>query len=427
MTSPVPWCNVVAIVSPPREPAISAPSSSAHAVAPSLDSLEREQRLHALDILRGLAILGMIVVHWHQMIGVEATGWRDLMAWGVWVLVEQKSWGIFAFLFGAGFAVFLRRLEARGDPVVPIYLRRLAALAFFGVVAEVVFGFNVLFEYAYWGLVLLAVRRWPSGALLALAFVAACAGPLATLWTGTPPWAIDPSLVKAEAAAVQGSDYWPLLAVRWVLFLDQIPDTWPELLPNVNLMLFVLGLLAVRHHVIDEPRRHLRVIVGMMGFGALAWAGWWLVLRHLGSEPRSAALASGLGLIREQWLCFTYIGAVVLLLAYRPWWTERLALFGEAGRVALTNYLLQVAVVDLLASGYGLGLRLTPPAYLVGGVLLFTVQALASRVWLRRYRMGPLEWIWRVVTYWRPQPLRRSALDRAAPRLGRIRRPPAMR
>ena len=125
------------------------------------------------------------------------------------------------------------------------------------------------------------------------------------------------------------------------------------------------------------------------------------------STSHQAAQASGFGLIQEQWLCFTYTGAVVLLLAYRPWWTERLALFGAAGRVALTNYLLQVAVVDVLASGYGLGLRLTPAAYLLGAVLLFTAQALASRAWLERYLMGPVEWVWRVVTYWRPQPLRR--------------------
>jgi uncharacterized protein len=386
---------------------MSAPASSAATVALHPAAPARESRLDALDVLRGLAILGMIVVHWHQRIGLEATGWEDGIAWAVWVLVEQKSWGIFAFLFGVGFAVLLRRLEARGDPVVPIYLRRLAALALFGVVAEVAFGFNILFEYAFWGLVLLAVRRWSSRALLVLAAVAACAGPIFAWWTGVAPLAMDAALVKAEAAAEQGSNYVALLSARWALFRDRLPDTWRELLPNVNLMLFVLGMLALRHGVIDEPKRHVRLIVGWMSFGALAWATWWLALRHLDSGVRAAALASGLGLIREQWLCFTYIGAVVLLLASRPQWTARLSLFGQAGRVALTNYLLQVAIVDLLASGYGLELRLRPPAYVLGAVLLFLVQALASRAWLRRYRMGPLEWIWRVVTYWRLQPIRR--------------------
>ena len=377
---------------------------------PAASAVEaRQERIDALDILRGLAILGMIVVHWHQLIGVEAGGWQDLIAWAVWVLLEQKSWAVFAFLFGVGFAVLLRRLESRGDPVVAIYLRRLAALALFGVLAEVAFGFNILFEYACWGLVLLAVRRWPSGPLLGLAVLAACARPLVAWWSDARPWLPDPSLADAEAAAVRGSDYAAILAARWELFAARVPDSWAELLPDSNLALFLLGFLALRHGIIDQPRRHVRLVVAWMSYGALAWAAWWLVMRPLAGGPRAAALAGGLGLIQDQWLGFTWIGAVLLLLAYRPQWLARLALFGEAGRVALTNYLLQVAVVDVLASGYGLGLRLGPAAYVPCAVVHFLLQAWASRAWLRRYRMGPLEWLWRVATYWRLQPLRRPA------------------
>lgn len=405
LTIPAPGRNVRSI---PSQDAMSAPPlSSPGAVAQESQPRGPGGRLDVLDILRGLAIFGMILVHWHQRIGAEATGWQDAIAWAVWVLVEQKSWGIFAFLFGVGFAVLLRRLESRGEAVVPIYLRRLAALALFGVVAEVGFGFNVLFQYACWGLVLLAVRRWSTGALLALAVMAASARPLVAWLTGTLPWAPDPSLIEAVAAAARDNDYGSLVAARWALFLQaRVPDTWPELLPDTNLVLFIIGLLALRHQLIEQPKRHLSMIIGWMGFGLFAWATWWLVLRHLATGIRAAAAAGGFGLLQEQWLCFTYIGAVLLLLTYRPWWTERLALFGAAGRAALTNYLLQVALVDVLASGYGFGLRLAPAAYALGAVMMFATQALASRAWLVRYGMGPLEWVWRVITYWRPQPLR---------------------
>src|SRR5215212_10441256 len=107
-----------------------------------------DDRLHTLDILRGLALFGMILVHFHQKMRVEVTGLEDLIGWGVYVLVEQKAWGIFAFLFGVGFAVLLRRLEARHAPVLPIYLRRLAGLAVFGLIAQVGFGFHILLAYA---------------------------------------------------------------------------------------------------------------------------------------------------------------------------------------------------------------------------------------------------------------------------------------
>ena len=138
------------------------------------------ERLQALDILRGLALFGMILVHFHQKMRLEVSGLEDLIGWGVWVLVEQKAWAVFAFLFGAGFAILLRRLDARGTPVTAIYLRRLGMLAIFGVVAEVCFGFHILFEYACWGLVLLVVRAWSSRALLWSAALAASIRPITT-------------------------------------------------------------------------------------------------------------------------------------------------------------------------------------------------------------------------------------------------------
>jgi uncharacterized protein len=374
------------------------------------------QRIDALDVLRGLAVLGMIIVHFHQRLGLDVTGAEDLIGWGVWILIEQKSWGAFAFLFGVGFALFLRGLERRGTPVVPIYLRRLLALAAFGVVTEVAFGFNILFAYACWGLVLLLVRRWRSGALLALALVAVCARPLAVWWTGGPIPPANPTLMSAVARAAESADYLPLLSARWALFVARLPDTWPELLPDHNLALFIVGLLAMRHGVSDDPLRHRRVILGWMACGFFAWITWWVVVRPVAdrADPATAALVGGLGLLGDQWLCFTYIGAGLLLLASRPRLTSRLAPFGQAGRMALTNYIAQVVIVDVLASGYGAALRLRPLLYLPAAVLLFAVLALASRAWLARYRMGPLEWAWRRVTYgWAEDRMRSMEQGRA--------------
>jgi len=63
--------------------------------------IDTDERLHALDVLRGFALFGMILVHFHQKTRIETAGLEDLIAWGVWVLVEQKAWGTFALLFGA--------------------------------------------------------------------------------------------------------------------------------------------------------------------------------------------------------------------------------------------------------------------------------------------------------------------------------------
>jgi len=167
---------------------MSASSLTTPQVAAPPAPLDADKRLHALDILRGLALFGMILVHFHQKMRLDATGLEDLIGWGVWVLVEQKSWGTFAFLFGVGFAVLLRRLEARRAPMLPIYLRRLATLAFFGLVAEVGFGFHILFAYACWGVALLVIRRWSTRALLVTAALAACARPVAAELTALHAW-----------------------------------------------------------------------------------------------------------------------------------------------------------------------------------------------------------------------------------------------
>lgn len=381
-------------------------------------------RLQTLDILRGFALFGMILVHFHQKMRVDVTGPEDLVAWGVWVLVEQKAWGTFAFLFGAGFAILLRGLDARGAKVVPIYLRRLAVLAGLGVVAEVGFGFDVLFTYACWGLVLLALRRWSTRALLIAALLAAVARPCAAELTALYAWstgtAVAPSkaalLERAVDAAAERDSYSGLLAARWRLFLGTTPGGWRGVIPDVNLALFILGLLAVRHRIVDRPLEHAALIRRWVVYGAASWLTYWLVLRRLEDVPVPAGgwpLAQGLGLVQDRWLCLAYIGAALLFLASRPAWTERLASIGGAGRLALTNYMIQIVVLDVLASGYGLHVRLRPIQYVLAATALFASEALLSRAWLRRFRFGPLEWLWRTATYaeWQPfrQALRRPA------------------
>jgi len=386
----------------------------------ALTSIDSDYRLHSLDILRGLALAGMILVHFHQRLERPSSGVEDLVGWGVWILAEQKAWGIFAFLFGVGFAVLLRRLEAREAAVVPIYMRRLAALAVFGVVATVGLGFSILFEYACWGFVLLLVRRWPTRRLLVLALVAACARPIVaevgalyTWWTHATPSPAGPNLYAMEQEAAKLQHYSALLAARWSLFVAGLPHRWRDLLPGSNLTLFILGLLAVRHGVLEQPKRHVRLIVGWMTFGVLSWALSWTALRALPDVTIAGAdwpIRFGLGLLQDQWLCLGYVGGVVLLLAYRPQWTQRLRLVGEAGRMGLTNYLLQALVFDIIGSSYGFGLRLRPYAIVVAAPVMFITLALLSRAWLARYRYGPAEWLWRSVTYARRQPLKRGEL-----------------
>jgi uncharacterized protein len=381
-------------------------------LGPAADSLAR---IETLDILRGLALLGMFVVHFHVHT-TDPGGFDDALRTLIWRLVESKSHGVFALLFGAGFAIQLRRAEALGRPFAGVYLRRLGALACFGIAAHVLFGFNVLLGYAIWGVPLLLIRRWSTRALVATAVFAAVSVELfrqaewlyLRIQLGTEGAALASDAQRAWAADVNASlraateqpSYAALLVarVRHMAWFHAQPFSF---MPGATLALFVAGLLLVRHRAFEHVLARRRLLAGLSVFGMVSWlTDNWLL--HF------AGLTTTLGLMRDQWLAFTWLGVAVLVLAWRPMLVARLRPVGSAGRMALTNYLLQIAALDMLFSGFGVGLgQIRPTHGLMAALACFAIEVALSTWWLRRFRFGPAEWLWRSLTYGRLQPMRR--------------------
>jgi uncharacterized protein len=368
----------------------------------------------------------MVLAHCHKMLAeIPASREGNPVGWLITLLVAEKDRTIFAFLFGVSFAVMMRRIEARHLPVVPLFLRRLFVLYLIGCVAEVFTRFTILRDYAWWGIPLLFLRGQPTRSLLAFAIICAAAfairdgvdtaysvinnGLAATRTTQVAQQRDWDAETTAGKNLQNGNDYGPVILGRVHLLFDDIVSA-KRLLPGLYLALFILGLLAVRHGILDDPKRHRRLIVGLMATGLACWAiAWWLlplVPADLGTPRIAGRLRAGLGLVDEQFLAFTYIGAVALLLAYRPNLAAAGAPLGWVGRMALTNYLLHIAVIEYACASHGLNLRLTPTEELLAAGLLFGALALFSWFWLRRFRYGPVEWVWRSLTYWQPQPLR---------------------
>ena len=382
------------------------------------------ERIVTLDILRGLALFGMILVHFHQKMETEAAGnLEGLIGWIVWMGVETKAWATFAILFGAGFAILMRRAEARGRRVVPLFLRRMLALAAIGIGVFSLFGFQILLDYAIWGVALLFVRNWSTRALLALMIFSA----VSVTAYGVARSAAAISRLGPERAAVEAKERQKAGAEKWKAlrtaeaegsYVDAVTARlthmrwWylrrEALIPSSDLVLFIVGVLAIRHGIFDDPRRKRRVILMAMSVGLVSWAAAWWVLPKI---PEDIAIGgvpvpfrSGLGIVNDQWLALTYVGAVTLMLAYAPVWKRRLSAFGTAGRMALTNYVMQAALISWLASGYGLGLQIRPYYVVLATLIVFTTLAALSRLWFSHLRYGPLEWVWRSLTYgeWRP-------------------------
>jgi uncharacterized membrane protein YeiB len=134
------------------------------------------------------------------------------------------------------------------------------------------------------------------------------------------------------------------------------------LVPDESLPLLLLGFLAVRLGVVDNPLRHSRLVLRWMLFGLVAWAVTWLVLRHVPRPPQYLmgaywAERTLIGLVKDQWLCITYAGGALLILAKRPALVARMRLIGGAGRLALTNYVVQAVTIWYLAKPLGIKLH----------------------------------------------------------------------
>ena len=393
---------------------------------------DQADRLHVLDVLRGIALLGMFLVHFN-MFSTGGGAADKLYQSAVSLLLEERFWAIFAMLFGVGFAIQMRRAEARGDSVVARFLRRMAMLAAFGFAAHAIFGFNVLLGYAVWGVPLLFVRRWSVRALVIAAVVSATSwsvynvgttvygvatrGEQATRTSRLSAAARNREFRQANDKAQDARSYRAVLGarlehMRW--FYGQ-PFSF---LPVNTFTLFLLGLIGLRLGLFDAPERHRRLIVSLTAFGIASWAIAMFVFPMLPVPGPSAPflrtviiarLMYGLGLIREMWLSFAYIGVVLLLVARNPDWIRRLGVFAWTGRMALTNYIIQIAILDLMFAKYATGLAVTPLVGLTMGVALFLLDALVSRWWLSHFRYGPLEWLWRSATYAKWQPWRLDA------------------
>ncbi len=391
----------------------------------------QSDRLDVLDVLRGIALFGMFLVHFNDY-SSDGIGLAGIYQQAVRLLFEERFWVIFGMLFGVGFAIQFRRADARGERFVRKYLRRLLALAAFGFIAHAVFGFNVLLGYAIWGVPLLLVRKWSIPVLVAAAVLSAASGSLyqvarttygvATI--GEPAFRAEEqalatrnrSFNEANREAQDATTYSTVFAAR-LRHMRWFYVQWFTFLPVNTFTLFLLGVLGLRVGLFERPNQHRRLIAALMLFGAASWAvSHWLLPEppaQLGTPlvPNLvvARLEGGFGLVRELWLAFTYVGLVLLLVARDPVWLRRLAAFGWSGRMALTNYMIQIAILDLAFAKYALGLSLTPLVGLVAALALFFADAALSRWWLKRFRYGPLEWFWRSITLARWQPWRAEA------------------
>ena len=378
------------------------------------------ERIASIDVLRGIALFGVMAVNLVEAFrvslfqqfgaGEAAQPVYDKLAGAfVHVALHMKAFALFSFLFGVSLAILYDRLSGSGRPLYWLS-RRLAALLVFGLVhLLLIWNGDILTEYALAGFVVLPLLAMSNRALgLAaivslLAFIALPALPLLE-WPDADFFSAHAAQANHVYATGSFSDIWRFSLSELPLIALLHAYVFPR-----TIALFLIGALAWRAGVFrgstEDRERLFWVAVGGCAIGGF------LTLTEYGGVRQTL---NGLGMFRN---ALPSMAPVILALGYgaaiiafmqsrtRP---SVLRAFAPLGRMAFTNYILQSLVFAFVFFGYGLGYfgQLGPFVTLALGTALFALQCWASALWLRYYRFGPLEWLWRTLMYGRVQPMR---------------------
>ncbi len=330
-----------------------------------------------------------------------------VVAYLVAVLVEGKALAAFSLMFGISFTLLIGRMKARGEPWLAIYLRRLLLLGGLGLLnAAFFFWGDILTTYAVLGLMLPIAILLPIPVILGLAAALLIVPPVAFALLGEVPPAplADDQLLSLRAFAHPN----PAVTVshNWALFTGAVGEgegarriRYAELAA-----LFLIGLAAGLEKIPSRLAASRRWLVPL---------GWSLVGVGLALE---AIRASGVvvvpgGLLLQNADALVGVGYVALIAIWLDsprgaWMRSWLA---PLGAMALTGYLMGGLLGQIVFYGWGLGQigRHGTLSVIVIAAGIFVVLMVFARVWLRHFRQGPWEWLWRTLTRLERQPLRR--------------------
>lgn len=408
-------------------------------------SASPNERIEVVDVLRAFALFGIMVTHSGMEFLVGPPPYQNfgivhpfdaVVQQVVSLLTTGKFFMIFSFLFGLSFAIQIDNAARKGAAFAGRFAWRLTVLLLIGCVHSVFFSGDILVIYALMGFALIPLRNVRTSILLGVAAVLVLNIPgvlLALAAVNAPPpgpeqqaaaaemgrhfaenarhfYEVKSSGTLAELARINTSD----MLVMKLLYMLGTGRFW------ITFACFLLGMCAGRVGLfVDTPvnRATMRRIL-MIG-GVLMVVGTVLVLLYP-STPR--APASG----RDVFGIFTaglqnaslaaFLIAAVALLYWRAPERGPLPTLAPMGRMGLTTYLLQTAFGLVVFYGIGFGLmgKLGVGLGVLVGFLFCVAQVFMARAWLARFTMGPFEWLWRTLTYFKAQPLARRVPAQAA-------------
>jgi len=395
------------------------------------------ERIVSLDVLRGFAILGILIMN-IQSFSMIGAAYLNPMAYGdltgankwVWMLshvfADMKFMTIFSMLFGAGVVLFTERLRNKGINSLAIHYRRTFWLLVLGLVhAYLLWYGDILVCYAINALWIVLLRRLKPRTLLIIGLSIFSVAFVLYLLTGISipympeeskvgmleGWLPDAELINKEITAYRGS------------WLQQMDERIKEAIMMQTVVFFIqtgwragglmlIGMALLKWGILSARKSksfYLKLIAICLipGF-ALVVYGMKTNFDAGFSLEYSFFLGSQFNYWGSLLVSLGYIGLVMLCVK-----SDLLKFLKKSlqavGQMALTNYLLQTIICTLIFYGHGFGLygKVERKEQILIVFVVWIFQLIVSPIWIKYFRFGPFEWLWRSLTYWRFQPIKR--------------------
>jgi uncharacterized protein len=401
-------------------------------ITPTLPS----NRILSLDVLRGFALFGILVVNIQLYAMIFAAlmnptafgdlkGLNYLAALFSYVLAEQKFLTLFSLLFGAGVLMMAGNLESRGSKPAGPHYRRMGVLILIGLMHGLLLWYgDILFSYGLCGMIIYLFRKLSAKKLVIIGLISISIPSLLMVLINLslPNWSEEmltatrnlwqpgQELIAQQIAAHQGG-WWEQMAYRVPTFISM--QTLDFLLSAlwrtggtmlIGMAFFKWGIVTAK----ASKKLYRNFLIIGLGVGLpIIIIGWILNSQHNWGFEYSMLQGVQFNYWGSLFLGLAYLGGVMLICQASKLPTITRA-FAAGGRMAFTNYLMQTVICTFIFYGHGLGLfgKVSRSGQFLMVFIIYIFQLWLSQLWLKYFRFGPVEWLWRSLTYKKMQPMR---------------------
>lgn len=400
-----------------------------------------ESRIISIDLLRGFAVLGILIMNVQSMsmIGaayINPTAWGDLTGLNKWIWIvsdlfaNSKFMSIFSMLFGVGIIIFTERALEKGRRAGPLHYRRNFWLLVFGMIhAYLIWYGDILVAYSLCAMLAFVFRKKKPKTLIIWSIIFFIVPIIFTVGSGltieTWPeasynqnmetWMPAQESIDSEIEAMRGNWLQQMdERVPSAIFMQTFLFFWQTFWRVMSMML--LGMALYKWGIVAAQKsKTFYVKMALIGLSiGYFFTGSGIIqnFRHEWSMEFSMFAGGMYNYIGSVGSALGYI-ALVMLIAKSAKFIKLKYLVSSVGKMAFTNYILMSILGTFIFYGHGFGLfcKVERSGQILFVFAIWVILLIISPLWLKKYQYGPLEWLWRVLTYWHKQPMKKVTSD----------------